>query len=230
MARKILAATALGIATAWFGTAHGQEMSYGCPLGGLGYEVQRAVGTGTLIDPQFVIVSPSASEMVDPTTLGLAYVLPMREPGVYVGPEGTFSLFRLELTPRGADAIECFGARRPLPAAQPASLPRTNPTPVIADAGFGPGSIADPGPRSVEAVEKRGISLGGKVRGGPGIDSVHVTSLPEGTPITIALDSGVWWNGYNWFVIERDGRQIGYQWGGILCAPDGGVKGAFPCP
>ena len=194
-------------------------MRYTCSAGELDYEVLRSVGTGTVVDPQFVIVATTMGEMKDP--LDGAFALPMARQGVYQGPEGTVSLYDLTFTPTGDGPIDCAGVGT---TAFPSAPTAAN------DAGFGAGSVADPGGRAPFAVETAGLSLGGKVRGGPGTEFAHVTSLPEGTPVTITVNSGTWWNGYDWFVIEANGRQLGYQWGGILCAPAGNVPGTFPCP
>jgi hypothetical protein len=62
-----------------------------------------------------------------------------------------------------------------------------------------------------------GLSLGGVVRAGPGVEYPKLASLPEGQPIRIVEDSGVEMNGYVWFKIVW-GNKRGFQWGGIMCA------------
>ena len=198
--------------------AHGQSLTYACPAGDLAFEVQRAVGTGTLVDPQFVIVRISAGEQFDPADLDPAYVLPMVSAGRYAGPEGSFSMFDLKLTLADGSSLGC---EDDVPV-RDASAP--------ADAGFGPGSTPDPLEVNQQFLDVPGLSLGGKVRGAPGLDGARVTSLAEGTPVTIVMNTGVWMDGYYWFLLERDGRRLGYQWGGILCAPDREIEGLFPCP
>lgn len=77
--------------------------------------------------------------------------------------------------------------------------------------------------RGETVLDISGESLGGNVRAGPGITFADVGSLPERTPITILSNSGVSYNGYDWFTL-RFGDRIVYQWGGIMCA-DGGTPG-----
>ena len=223
MMRMLVGAAGFAAAMLAATPVNAQEMRYVCSAGELDYEIIRAVGNGTIIDPQFVIVAMTMGEMKDP--LDGAFVLPMTRRGMYEGPDGSLSLYDLAFTPSGGTPVPCTGANATQTAGTGSAA-----QPGPSEAGYGSGSIADPGDREPFAVERPGISLGGKVRGGPGTEHAHVTSLPEGTPVTITLNSGTWWNGYDWFVIEANGRQIGYQWGGILCAPTGDVPGTFPCP
>ena len=216
---KVLAA-AIALTALSVSTVEAQEMRYTCTAGETDYEIVRAVGTGTLIDPQFVIVATTMGEMKNP--LDDAFVLPMARQGVYEGPEGSFSLYDLTFTPIGEGPIDC-GGNAP-DGAVTASIP-------AGDAGFGPGSVAQGSSRSQRVdLAVPGRSLGGRARGAPSTDGAIIGSLAEGTPVTIVADTGVWMNGYNWFEIEVNGRAYGYQWGGILCAPGGGVRGTFPCP
>lgn len=62
-----------------------------------------------------------------------------------------------------------------------------------------------------------GLSYGGNLRSGPGMEYSDVGSLAEGEPITILEASGVWWNDYQWYYISTPYGDA-YQWGGILCA------------
>lgn len=61
-----------------------------------------------------------------------------------------------------------------------------------------------------------GQSLGGRVRDIPGLDGRRVTSLREGTPVTVLESTGERHRGYEWFKIRYSGG-TGYQWGGIIC-------------
>jgi hypothetical protein len=72
-------------------------------------------------------------------------------------------------------------------------------------------------PQPGQVVGVSGLSLGGVVRAGPGMQFAKVASLPENAAIRIEEDSGVDMNGYHWFRITFGGRS-GYQWGGIMCA------------
>ena len=71
-----------------------------------------------------------------------------------------------------------------------------------------------------------GRSLGGKMRAGPGMDFAQVGSLSENLPVTIRRNSGVAFNGYDWFEVKANGR-IGYQWGGIMCSEGQQIAGIF---
>ncbi len=74
------------------------------------------------------------------------------------------------------------------------------------------------------------LAMGGNLRSGPGTEHGVVGALRYGTPVALAEDTGVVWNGYTWFRIRRENGDTGYVWGGIMCAPDGGVAGVLdPC-
>ncbi|WP_209348418.1 MliC family protein [Pontixanthobacter sp. CEM42] len=84
-----------------------------------------------------------------------------------------------------------------------------------------------------EALDIQAWSWGGIVRAGPGMEFDRVTSLREGTPVTLRLKTGEMMNGYPWFMIRLpDGREA-YQWGGILCTDSPPIDGTFAgdgCP
>lgn len=62
-----------------------------------------------------------------------------------------------------------------------------------------------------------GMSLGGSLRDGPGTEFPKIGSLAEGSPVNINANTGVNFNGYDWFKISN-GTSISYQWGGIMCS------------
>lgn len=62
-----------------------------------------------------------------------------------------------------------------------------------------------------------GQSYGGKLRDGPGTNFSQIGSLGEGNRVTIVRNTGVKFNGYDWFEINAGGR-TGYHWGGIMCS------------
>ena len=93
--------------------------------------------------------------------------------------------------------------------------------------GGGEGEATPDAAGGAIAVNAAGLSLGGKVRTGPGMDFTQVGSLAYGTPITLLEDTGVLMDGYNWFFIQEPNGDTGFQWGGIICAPDGSVPGVF---
>lgn len=69
-------------------------------------------------------------------------------------------------------------------------------------------------------------SCGGVVRSKPSMSSSKVTSLAEGTPITL-LDYGPMMDDYSWFKIKLRNGKTGYQWGGILSPASGHLDGAY---
>lgn len=76
------------------------------------------------------------------------------------------------------------------------------------------------------ALPRSAQSWGGIVRAGPGTRFRRIGSLKKGDVVTLLEDTGVRLNGYTWFKIEFGGR-TGYQWGGILCAEDSALPGAY---
>lgn len=72
-----------------------------------------------------------------------------------------------------------------------------------------------------------GRSLGGKLRSGPGTNFNQIGSLPEGTWLTINTNSGVGFDGYDWFGVATDDGLQGYMWGGIMCSNGTRIEGIF---
>jgi membrane-bound inhibitor of C-type lysozyme len=72
-----------------------------------------------------------------------------------------------------------------------------------------------------------GFSFGGNLRDGPGINFRDVGSTFEGQPLTLLTDSGIFFNGYSWWVVVLQNGQQAYQWGGIICAPGYQLAGVF---
>ena len=71
------------------------------------------------------------------------------------------------------------------------------------------------------------FSFGGNLRAGPGTNFARVTSVAEGTPVTMIQDSGVYFQGYSFWLIQLPNGTQGYHWGGILCAPGESFQGIF---
>ncbi len=71
-----------------------------------------------------------------------------------------------------------------------------------------------------------GMSLGGSLRSGPGMEFSKDGSLQENTPVTIIRNTGTSMNGYDWFEI-RTGSRTTYQWGGIMCSQGAQLPGIF---
>ena len=72
-----------------------------------------------------------------------------------------------------------------------------------------------------------GRSLGGKLRAGPGTQYQQVGSLREGEWLTIIRNTGVRFDGYDWFEVALDNGTRGYQWGGIMCVNGPRFDGIF---
>lgn len=76
-------------------------------------------------------------------------------------------------------------------------------------------------------VNAQGRSLGGKLRDGPGTNFRQLGSLSEGTWVTILTNTGVRFDGYDWFEVAADSGQRGYQWGGIMCSNGQHLAGIY---
>ena len=72
-----------------------------------------------------------------------------------------------------------------------------------------------------------GFSFGGNLRGGPGTNFADVGSTVERQPLTLVSDTGVFFNGFSWWVVQLQNGQQAYQWGGLLCAPGLELSGIF---
>ena len=85
------------------------------------------------------------------------------------------------------------------------ATPAQAPTPAAAPAGYDDFPIV-------------AGSWGGVVRDGPGKQYRQLASLEEGEQITLMGRSDVMEDGYPWFKIAYRDGEIGFKWGGILCA------------
>ncbi|WAP69408.1 SH3 domain-containing protein [Jiella pelagia] len=79
--------------------------------------------------------------------------------------------------------------------------------------------------RRQQAAEiQRGLSYGGILRAGPGMDYAKLGSLQPDDDINILEDTGIWFDEYKWFKVDSP-IGVGYHWGGIFCtegrAPEG---------
>ena len=72
-----------------------------------------------------------------------------------------------------------------------------------------------------------GVSWGGKVRSGPGMEYRQIGSLKEGDPVELLENSEIWMDGFAWFKILFLGNEVGYKWGGILCAFNDRLEGVY---
>lgn len=76
-------------------------------------------------------------------------------------------------------------------------------------------------------VDSAGRSLGGRLRDGPGTNFGAVGSLAEDTPVTIVTNTGVQFDGYDWFEIRTANGMTAYQWGGIMCSEGQQIAGIY---
>lgn len=88
-------------------------------------------------------------------------------------------------------------------------------------------AAAPSGGNSGVALNAPGLSLGGKIRSGPGVNFPQIGSIRGTRPITILNNSGVRMDGYDWFEIRDGNGNTGFQWGGIMCSPNGQVAGVY---
>ncbi|WP_075996009.1 DUF4189 domain-containing protein [Salaquimonas pukyongi] len=75
------------------------------------------------------------------------------------------------------------------------------------------------------AVERPGMSLGGNMRVGPGINHARMKPLRRGTRLMILSNARTSYRGYNWFRIKLTDGRTGFQWGGIICSEGTKVEG-----
>jgi len=76
-------------------------------------------------------------------------------------------------------------------------------------------------------INAAGRSLGGRLRNGPGTNFGVTGSLAEGTPVTIVTNTGVQFDGYDWFEIRTGNGVSAYQWGGIMCSEARQIAGIY---
>lgn len=76
-------------------------------------------------------------------------------------------------------------------------------------------------------LNAQGQSLGGNLRSGPGTSYESTGSLQKGTPVTILANTGVTFNGYDWFEVDTNDGRSGFQWGGIMCSDDLQIPGIY---
>lgn len=74
-----------------------------------------------------------------------------------------------------------------------------------------------------------GISLGGNLRAGPGMNFADVGSTFNGMEVVFVQNTGVMMNGYPWWVIQSSDGVQAYQWGGLMCVPGRPTQGLYQC-
>ena len=70
-------------------------------------------------------------------------------------------------------------------------------------------------------------SWGGKARAGFGKNYDQIGSLQNGDPVVLLKRFDVASSEYPWFELTFKGGQVGYQWGGILCAFESAIEGVY---
>ena len=73
---------------------------------------------------------------------------------------------------------------------------------------------------------QRGLSYGGILRAGPGMDYAKLGSLQPDDDINLLEDTGVWFNDYKWYKVDSP-IGVGYHWGGIFCSEGKAPEGVF---
>lgn len=89
------------------------------------------------------------------------------------------------------------------------------------------GNAAVPGNPPQGGGTFAGFSFGGNLRAGPGTNFADVGSTFNGQQLTLIADTGVVFNGFNWWVVQLPNGQQAHQWGGLLCAPRFVLNGIF---
>jgi len=70
-----------------------------------------------------------------------------------------------------------------------------------------------------------GMSYGGQLRAGPGMDFQVIGTLAEGDAITVLENAFAYYQDYQWFYVDSY-LGAGYHWGGIICTY-GYVEGVY---
>ncbi len=72
-----------------------------------------------------------------------------------------------------------------------------------------------------------GRSLGGKLRAGPGTNYAQAGSTGLNSPLQIIRNTGVRFDGFDWFEVRTSAGQQAYQWGGIMCSNGSRITGIY---
>jgi hypothetical protein len=68
-----------------------------------------------------------------------------------------------------------------------------------------------------QGAQELALALGTIVRGGPDRTAARIEKLPDNEPVTLMRETGVYFDGFQWFEIEYSEGQRGFAWGGTLC-------------
>ena len=237
-----------GVACLATGTA--QAQSYSCPdFRGADVRITLIDGTDAAV-AEFIVRADNPTGGADPVTLreergsdGIAYAggdLVLR--GGEEVAELTAGDVTVTCTLQGAQA-EAAASEQPAepieesdvtqaPVEAPVDEPAQAPAQELAeDPATDPAvtPVAEAPPETPDGTVPA-ISLGGNLRAGPGTEFEDVGGLDAGTAIILQSDTGVAFNGYNWWQIGLPSGEIAFQWGGVICVPEGGVAGVVADP
>lgn len=199
-------------------------------------------GRGTRFNPQYLALTPLGASSTDGVDWFVTVLQNSRKrPNRYANSGAVLSLTKgrlVDTTVKPNKVHPCRNAKPgeitvavtqgPADDQAPAGDQAANDATSTASA-YGPGGMEEPSEMSEFPVDVPGRALGGRMRAEPGMGGAAVTSLAEGTRVTITHGTPEWMNGYLWYGVEANGRR-GYVWGGILCAPGQNLPGMFPCP
>lgn len=90
-----------------------------------------------------------------------------------------------------------------------------------------PASEGQLGQATTRRINVVGQSFGGKLREGPGREFSQIGNVSEGTWLTILNNTGIRFEGYDWFEVVFDTGTRGYQWGGIMCSNGPRIEGIY---
>lgn len=92
--------------------------------------------------------------------------------------------------------------------------------------GGGGGWGGAPAQASAGDAMATGVSFGGVLRDGPGMEFARAGSLQNGDWLDLLEPTGVWMEGYQWYLVNSHAGQ-GFHWGGIFCTDQNQLDGVF---
>ena len=217
------------------GAANAQAEAYLCPgFGDVDVRVMLIEGTDAAV-AEFITGVDSPSGGSDPVTLRATR---RGEAFTYTGGDLTLSgtgdiadLTAGDLTVHCTlETASAAPVEQPVQPVEDSEVIQDQPLDNGSPAFSGDSGAGEATPDAAGGANIPAISLGGNLRAGPGTEFEDVGSLEEGAEIILQADTGVLFNGYNWFeIILPDGRSA-FQWGGVICVPGGGVGGVIVDP
>lgn len=157
-----------------------------------------------------ISIAPEMS-MGDFDGLGRSGLLSPDGQGAWVNPESGIRFIPEQLPPvlyLGSEQFSCTNVAAGQVTGDPAantSVQATDQMPAVGN--------------TVEIViNQPGRSLGGNLRAGPDTAQQSLGDVGENASLTIVANTGVDFDGYDWFRVQLGDGRSGYQWGGILCS------------